>query len=89
MACVAFDGHIYMYKSARCLANWHLTTEAGRTNKAVMQRESRGSLPLMSEWKEWLGVVEAGHFWTTDLAFTRRQLMEEGISPKVTPERLD
>ena len=37
----------------------------------------------MDDWKCWLGVVEPGHFWTGDLGFTRRQLMDRGINPKV------
>ncbi len=82
LAGVAFNGHFYMYKSARCVANW--TLNDAPTDKLVVQQECRSSLPQMCEWKEWAGVVEPGHFFTTDLTFTRRQLLESGCSPKVT-----
>ncbi|CAE8648738.1 unnamed protein product [Polarella glacialis] len=49
LAGVAFDGHLYMYKSARCLANWYLASEVERTDTSVLQRENRSSLPPTAE----------------------------------------
>ncbi len=82
LAGCSFDGHFYMYRSARCVANWHLKN--GTTDKTVVQQECRSALPPMAEWKEWDGKIEAGHFFTRDLTFTRRRLLENGVSPKVT-----
>ena len=83
LAGVAFDGHFYFYKSARCLAGWHLANAISK-DQVLLERESRGGMPTIDSWKWWEGVVQPGHFWTRDLTFTRRQLLEGGVSPKVT-----
>ncbi len=82
LAGVAFDGHFYMYKSARCVANWHLRDAP--SEKVMVQQECHHSPLAMADWKPWAGVVEAGHFFTPCLTATRRQLLESGISPKVS-----
>ena len=83
LAAVAYDGHIYFYRSARVLAGWHVSIEPTKNQRVVMQHEFRSSNPPFDEWKFWSGVVRAGHFFTSDLTFTRRQLLEQGINPKV------
>ncbi len=82
LAGVSFDGHFFMYKSARCVSSWHMRTAP--SSGVIMAQESRSSLPAMSDWKPWAGVVEAGHFFTSCLTTTRRQLLEAGVSPKIS-----
>ena len=83
IAAVAYNSHVYFYKSARCLAGWHVSTEATKTQRTMLQHEIRSSNPPFEDWKWWEGVVEASHFWVIDLNFTRRQLLEAGWNPKV------
>ncbi len=83
LAAIAFDSHIYFYRSARVLSGWHVSIEPTKNQRVVLQHDIRSSNPPFDEWKFWSGVVEAGHFFTTDLTFTRRQLLEQGINPKV------
>ena len=83
LAAVAYDSHIYFYRSARVLSGWRVSIEPTKNQRARLQQEIRSTNPHFDEWKYWSGVVEAGHFFTTDLTFTRRQLLEAGINPKV------
>ena len=80
---MAFNGHSYFYKSARCLAGWHVSIEPTKNQRVMLQHEIRSSNPPFDEWKYWENVVEVGHFFTTDLNFTRRQFLEAGWNPKV------
>lgn len=72
LAAVAYDGHIYFYRSARVLSGWHVSIERTKNQRVVLQQEIISSNPPYDDWKFWEGVVEAGHFSTTDLNFTRR-----------------
>ncbi len=87
IACCAFDGHMYFYKSARCLQNYPVATIENTTKRnPIVQSESRSTAPDISEWKCWPGfseTLESGHYWCSDLAFCRDQLMDRGTSPKV------
>ena len=33
VACCIFDGHVFMYKSARCLHSWQMQEEGGRVSR--------------------------------------------------------
>ena len=47
--------------------------------------ESPDKTPAFSTWKQWLGQLEEGRFWTTqDLGVLRQELFAQGIVPKVS-----
>ena len=72
----------YISIALRELSGWHVLIEPKKNQRVVLQQEIISSNPPYDAWNYWEGVVEAGHFFTTDLTFTRRQLLEAGINPK-------
>ena len=49
LAAVAYDGHIYFYRSARVLAGWHVSIEPTKNQRVVMQHDFRSSNPPFDE----------------------------------------
>ena len=44
IACTLHDGHCYRYRSARCLATWHVR-EGVTTDRSKLQQEVKSVLP--------------------------------------------
>ena len=85
MAFATWDGHCYMYKSARVVPDW--VVAAPQTQRAQLASEVVSSLPPVTEWKEWDGDAmprNPGYFYCFDLRAVRAQLMNRGRNPKVT-----
>ena len=82
IACYLYDGHGFIYKNARALANYRPAAEK-RAGRTMLRHEVRSQLEPWSEWKLWDGTPAPGLFYVDDLAFVRRKLLESGRSPKV------
>ena len=63
IACALYDGHCYMYKSARCLANWSVK-DTVEHERSKLRQEFKSSLPPFSEWKCWDEQPREGTFAT-------------------------
>ena len=83
MAFTTWDGHCYMYKSARVVSDW--VVAAPQAQRTQLASEVVSSLPPVTEWKEWGGMPsKPGYFYCFDLRAVRAQLMNRGRNPKVT-----
>ena len=82
IACTLHDGHAYFYRSARCLATWHVS-ETVSTDRSKLQQEAKSELPPVSDWERWDEEPRPGHFWCEDLAKARQWFLCSGRSPKV------
>ena len=80
IACTLHDGHAYFYRSARCLASWHVR-ESASTDRSKLQQEVKSALPLLSEWERWDELPRPGHFWCEDLAKVRQWFLCSGRNP--------
>ena len=83
VACTLFDNHCYMYRSARCLASWHLR-ESASTDRSKLRHDAKSVLPPLSDWEMWDEKPRPGHFWCADLAGARQWLLCSGRNPRVT-----
>jgi hypothetical protein len=83
IACALHDGHCYMYRSARCLANWHVR-ESVSTDRSKLQQEVKSTLPPLSEWEPWDERPRKGHFWCEDLGAVRQWFLRSDRNPRVT-----
>ena len=83
IACTLHDGHCYMYRSARCLATWHVR-EGVTTDRSKLQQEVKSVLPPLSEWEPWNELPRPGTFWCEDLAKVRQWFLCSGRNPRVT-----
>ncbi len=72
-----------MYRSARCLASWHLR-ERVSTDRSKLQQEVKSALPPLSDWERWDELPRPGTFWCEDLAKVRQWFLCSGRSPRVT-----
>ena len=50
IACTLHYGHAYFYRSARCLASWHVR-ESVSTDRSKLQQEVKSALPLCPSGK--------------------------------------
>ena len=50
----------------------------------MYRRDSKQTVPPLEEWSPWWGEIKPGHFHTTDLRETRRQLLLAEHNPQVT-----
>ena len=82
IACTLHDSHAYFYRSARCLATWHVR-ESVSTDRSKLQQEVKSELPPLSDWVRWDEQPRPGHFWCEDLAKVRQWFLCSGRSPKV------
>ena len=82
IAAAMHDGHCYMYRSARGLANWHLR-ETAASSRVKLQQEAKCCLPPLAEWQEWDRRPRPGQFWCSDLQAARRWFLQSGRSPRV------
>ena len=82
IALTSFEGHAYLYTSARFVCTRHLSDTASKT-PVRFSSESHYIMPPVSEWKEWNGTASPGYHYTEDLNQTRAQLLLGGRSPKV------
>ena len=57
VAFTTWDGHCYMYKSARVVSDW--VVAAPHAQRAQLASEVVSSLPPVTEWKEWGGACQA------------------------------
>ena len=53
--------------------------------KIQLRSEREADTPDVSNWEAWNGRVRPGVFWKSDLEFVRRELLEKGYLPRVTP----
>ena len=82
IALTSWEGHAYLYTSARAVCTRHLTG-SGSATSVRLANESHYELPPISEWKPWRGTPAPGYFHTEDLSATRCELLLAGRSPKV------
>ena len=78
VAFCAFQGHMYLYHSARCVSDWTPGCEA----TVKLRGEARGELPPLATWLLWTGTPAPGYFACEDLLAVRRQLLQSGRSPR-------
>ena len=83
IACTLHDGHAYIYRSARCLASWHVR-ESVNTDHSKLRQEAKSALPPLSAWESWDELPRQGHFWCEDLAEVRQWFLCSGRNPRVT-----
>ena len=82
IALTSWDGHAYLYASARAVCTRHLAGSE-QTVPARLTNEAHYEMPPISAWKLWAGIASPGYFHTDDLSAARSQLLLSGRSPKV------
>jgi AAA domain len=86
VAFCCFNGHMYAYRSARCVSDWTVTEE--ETTRVRLRGETRSVLPSIADWELWDHVARPGVFHTDDLGFARKKLLGSGRSPRVVMRSL-
>ena len=81
VAFTSWNGHAFFYKSARTVARCEPIGD--RAQAKYRGERKAGETPEFSDWREWEGQVDSGHFYTEDLEQVRRELLAEGHCPKV------
>ena len=87
VACAQFDGHCYMYRSARSLASW-TASDTVKHERSKLQQEVKCSLPPFSEWQMWEERPSAGTFWCHDLVAVRAWFLCSRRNPRVSLRNL-
>ena len=80
IACTLHEGHAYFYRSARCLASWHVR-ESVSTDRITLQQEAKSARPPLSARERWDELPRQGHFWCQDLAEVRQLFLRSGRNP--------
>ena len=70
IAITSFEGHAYLYTSARFVCTRHLSN-IDPTTPVRLSSESHYTMPPVSEWKEWDGTPSPGYHYTEDLNQTQ------------------
>ena len=73
-----YDGHAFFYRNARPVL------EQMGCALVMYRRDPKQTVPPLEEWSPWQGEIRPGHFHTTDLRETRRQLLLAEHNPQVT-----
>ena len=73
-----YDGHAFFYRNARPVL------EQMGCALVMHRRDPKQTVPPLEEWSPWQGEIKPGHFHTTDLRETRRQLLLAEHNPQVT-----
>ena len=73
-----YDGHAFFYRNARPVL------EQMGCALVMYRRDPKQTVPPLEEWSPWWGEIKPGHFHTTDLRETRRQLLLAEHNPQVT-----
>ena len=73
-----YDGHAFFYRNARPVL------EQMGCALVMYRRDPKQTVPPLEEWSPWRGEIKPGHFHTTDLRETRRQLLLAEHNPQVT-----
>ena len=82
VALTSWDGHAYLYSSARVVCTKHLAN-SGQSAPVRLANESHYELPPIAEWKPWTGTAAPGYYHTQDLNAARADLLLGGRSAKV------
>ena len=82
VALTCWEGHAYLYTSARAVCAKHLATADSMT-PVRLANEVHHEMPPVAEWKAWAGTPAPGYFHTSSLSIARMQLLVSGRSPKV------
>lgn len=82
IALTSWEGHAYLYNSARAVCARRLST-LEQTTPVKLASEQHSEMPPISKWKPWTGTPAPGYHFCSDLTVARTQLLMSGRSPKV------
>ncbi len=68
IAFCAYNGHCYMYKSAKAISQWNVAADFQKIDgeepeHEVLQNETRTKLPPVDDWQRFTGTPEPGNFF--------------------------
>ena len=83
IALTSWDGHAYLFSSARAVCTRHLASSDTLNVPARLANDAQHEMPPITEWKPWNGTAVPGYHYTDDLSADHVQLLLSGRSPKV------